>query len=137
MRSVRRAGRSSATGRARPVPSLVVLSTVLVASLLPAACGTRSDVFAGRYESGFETSAFHPCGSEEQWWVTADSAAWARLHEPPARVDSVGYLEAVAFVRLRGRRSPPGEYGHVGAYDRELTVTEVLEVRPPEEAECR
>jgi len=110
---------------------------VLLATLLGAACGAPPDVFAGRFESGFETSAFHPCGSEEQWWVTADSGAWARLHAPPARTDSGGYLEAVAFVRLRGRRSPRGEYGHVGAYDRELRVTEVLEVRPPAEAECR
>lgn len=125
----------SSPARARD-RALAVLLAALVAGLLAAGCGSRADLHAGRYESGFETSAFYPCGSDEQWWVTADSAAWARLHAPPARIDSAGYLEAVAFVRLRGRVSPPGEYGHVGAYDRELRVSEVLEVRAPEEGEC-
>lgn len=115
-----------------------VIAAILAGALavLAAGCGSPADLHAGRYESGFETSAFYPCGSDEQWWVTADSVAWARLHSPPARVDSSGYLEAVAFVRLRGRVSPPGEYGHVGAYDREIRVGAVMEVTAPEKGEC-
>lgn len=122
-------------------PSVVAAVTAAVpagvlAAVLATGCGSPADIHAGRYESGFETSAFYPCGSDEQWWVTADSAAWARLHSPPARVQSAGHLEAVAFVRLRGRASPPGEYGHVGAYDREIRVDEVIEVTAPEEGKC-
>ena len=104
--------------------------------LLSAACGSRVDLHEGGFVSGFETSAFYPCGSDEQWWVVADSAAWAELHAPSARIDSGGYRTVTAFVRVRGRVSPPGEYGHVGAYDRELEVSEVLEVRAPGTAEC-
>lgn len=134
------ASRSGGTGaRSHGIDERIAL---LVALLLvglvtaTAACGSRADLHAGRYESGFEASAFYPCGSDEQWWLTADSASWARLHAPPARIDSGGYREATAFVRVRGRVTGPGEFGHMGAYDRELTVTEVLEVRAPEEGSC-
>lgn len=117
----------------RLLPSLGLLASLLA---VQAAGCQDADVHEGRFASGFETSAFYPCEVDEQWWVHADSAAWAKLHAPPARRDTAGYLEAVAFVRLRGEVSPPGEYGHMGAYQREFQVSEVVEIWGPEERSC-
>jgi len=98
--------------------------------------GPTSGEFAGYYTNGFEVSAFVPCeesgatGSGEGWWLGADPginfyeqySAIAASVNPPAG----GYV--TVFVRFRGTASPPGNYGHLGAYSREVTVHEVLEM---------
>lgn len=38
---------------------------------------------------------------------------------------SAGEDYVPVYVHLRGRLSPPGQYGHLGAYTREVTVTEI------------
>lgn len=81
------------------------------------------EVYAGHYSTGFEVSAFTECGSGEAWWVrgTADLQVQAKAANDGAAYEPV-------FVRVRGTLSEPGTYGHLGAYPRELTVTEVIEV---------
>lgn len=96
----------------------------------------------GGYVSGLETSSFTPCAAEyegEQWWLDADSASWARLERVMDRLrpDTAGsWVHAEAFVAVRGSVTDRGEYGHVGAYDRRIRVTEVLEAVPADSASC-
>jgi hypothetical protein len=40
------------------------------------------------------------------------------------------------YAVLKGERSGRGEYGHLGGYQRGFRVSEVVEVRLPEEGEC-
>lgn len=133
---------------ARPLrrPAALVLTgsaaaLALAAMALIQGTGTQEAVFEGRYTSGFEVSGFDPCGerwSGESWWVMADSAARAGLR---ASLDEVregrGPGDYVTiFVEVRGAVTDTGRYGHVGAYDRRLRVTELLSARPADSAAC-
>lgn len=68
--------------------------------------------------------------------VTADSAAWVGLQKgPEGTVPDAAAFRRV-FVRVRGKISQPAAYGHFGAYDRRLRVTEVLAVSAAYSAGC-
>jgi hypothetical protein len=86
--------------------------------------------YAGLYAQGFETMAFRPCDREASWWVAETGDLSARYHEVAARA----YDPVYAVVK--GTVGPEGHYGHMGAYTRELRVTEVVEVRRPSPGEC-
>jgi hypothetical protein len=99
---------------------------------------TSEGEFRGYYTSGFEVSSFVACdqagttdpGYGEGWWLEAEpesgfyeqyNALSSQVSPPPG-----GYV--TVFVRFRGRLSPPGSYGHLGAYARTVTVQEVVEL---------
>lgn len=89
-----------------------------------------STEYAGVYSQGFEVDSFQPCGSPEQWWVTRGE----ELRERYRQVATRPYEEV--YVVVRGRVGPPGHYGHMGAYARELSVDEVVQVRPAPRGRC-
>ncbi|MBA3968719.1 MAG: hypothetical protein H0X52_01300 [Gemmatimonadetes bacterium] len=97
-----------------------------VASVAEAKQGSPTERFSGFYEVGWEKEAFRPCGTQEEWWswstgkiIEEDPRGWGR-----------------AFVVLEGEVSPPGSYGHLGQYRREIVITRVIEVRAAPGAEC-
>lgn len=90
-----------------------------------------TDEFEGHYTVGFEVNSFVPCGSKEAWWVTGS----AELVECVGEIDHYNYR--TVFARVKGSESRKGEYGHLGAYDREFEVKEVLECRPPSDDDCQ
>lgn len=94
--------------------------------------------FRGHYTPGFEVSRFIACNAlpgDQPWWVILsahalqqrDSAMRTVLPGPGSRV----------FVRWRGVAGAPGETGHLGQSVRHLQVVELLELRTPEEGDCR
>jgi hypothetical protein len=86
---------------------------------------------AGLLTFGFETSSFLPCGHQEAWWVRGRedlTQHYAALELPPGQS---------AYARLRGERSDRGHYGHLDIYRYELEVTEVLELRRAQAADCQ
>jgi hypothetical protein len=93
----------------------------------------RDGSFGGVYISAFETSSFRPCGSADSWWLT--DASGALFNQLPS-ANSPPFLR-VAFVRVEGQRSGRGQYGHLGAYPFELTVSAVLEVAADTTGKCR
>ena len=84
----------------------------------------------GHYASGFEVSALVPCGSSERWWTTGIPDAEYR-----AIAGNMDYVDV--YVRVRGIQSGPGSYGHMGAYERQFRVTEILELRAATADDCR
>jgi hypothetical protein len=98
--------------------------------------GSTESEFRGYYTSGFEVSSFVPCASGDVpgygagYWLNSEpesgfydqySQLSQSVNPPPG-----GYV--TVFTRFRARLSPPGSYGHLGAYSHEITVTEVLEM---------
>jgi hypothetical protein len=98
--------------------------------------GLRAGEFQGHFTAGFEVSSFVPCGSPaapgygQGYWLSADAdvnfyqqydQAIAGLNPPPG-----GYT--TVYVRFKGELSPPGSYGHLGAYSHEILVTDLLEI---------
>jgi hypothetical protein len=115
---------------------------LLACLLLVTACGQltgpQSRTFRGQFVWAFEASAFTPCGGTEAWWVSFASEAVAQ--EVSARVPwpiELGAPVQPVYVEWRAERSGRGEYGHMGAYGREIRVTEVLEVRTWTPESCR
>jgi len=91
--------------------------------------GPASGEFSGYYTSGFEVSSFVPCDeAAEQWWLSSDPAI--NFHDQyqalvaPVSPPSGGYVPV--FLHFVGTVSAPGSYGHLGAYQREVTVEEVI-----------
>ena len=94
--------------------------------------------FRGTYETGFEVSWFLPCGAErgdDRWWVTLGNDA---LRQRDSLAKRLADRPRAVFVRWRGTVSPkmPAGTGHMGRGSRYMLVTEILELRPAEEAGC-
>ncbi len=103
---------------------------VLVSGCAHAAAASPPEEFRGHYTYGFEVEAFEPCGSRERWWVVRGEELYRRhreISEPYTRV----------FAVIRGSTGPRGRHGHLGQYEREVVVEEVLEVRPATDDDCR
>src|SRR5262245_40694948 len=107
------------------------LATTLVVVL-----GSCGDPFAlldgsfhGHYAQGFEINDFLPCGARDgqQWWVVGSIQSVEQF----MRDHSVGTV----YVRWRGELSDEGLYGN--GLERELDVTEVMEVREVRSDDCR
>lgn len=115
-----------------------VRAFAVVIAVTLSGCSLFDDIFGdetyrGVVSFGFEVSSFAPCGGDQQWWVTDGDA----LLELQTRYnDLVEFPYTKAYARLKGNRSRIGEYGHLGAYQREFEVTEVIEVRALDEGEC-
>jgi len=94
--------------------------------------------YRGTYVTGFEVSWFRPCEAErgdDRWWVTLTDGALRQRDSLAKRL--TGQPRSV-FVRWRGTVGPkmPTGAGHMGLGSRYLLVTEILELRPVEEAGC-
>jgi hypothetical protein len=89
------------------------------------------EIVSGLYSWGFEVSDFRPCGLDEKWWVvgsepelsTRYNALTLETYEP-------------VYARLAGIKSRPGQYGYLGAYDRQFEVREILELRTLQNDDC-
>lgn len=108
---------------------------MLTLVLALAGCATLTDATASReytglYASGFEVEGFVPCGTEESWWVAGGEELRERYREVATRP-----YEAV-YVVVRGEVGPEGRYGHLGAYPREIEVSDLVEIRPARPGEC-
>ncbi len=95
----------------------------------------------GHYSYGFETSEFVPCGLDERWWVRGQEGAvyvglLDRLRRFDPKVDSPAAKGRV-YAEFRGDTTARGRYGHVGGYQRELVLHEVLDVRPVRPDDCK
>lgn len=94
----------------------------------------RPRVYEGHLSVGFETSAFLPCDpdyKDERWWASGlPPEGHARYRELTTKMYEPVYL------KVRAVRSRKGSYGHLGSYQRELTILELLELRPAQPGDC-
>jgi hypothetical protein len=80
-----------------------------------------SQTHRGYYTFGFEVSAFQPCWSDERWWVSEGSGL---LHERLIQLSGSPHGEI--YAEVRGVISERGAFGHLGRYDRDIAIHEVL-----------
>lgn len=122
----------------RKSASIAVTLVSAIAVISMTGCSLLGDVFGdSEYEGivtlGFEVVSFAPCRGGEQWWMTGGDG----FDELQTKYNSLTELPyEPVYAVLKGDRSGQGEYGHLGAYQREFEVSEVVEVRLPEEGEC-
>lgn len=117
------------------LPLLLLTLAALACQTLAPTPGPTTDEFEGYYASGFEVSSFVPCGMSQDasygigYWLNGTSDFYERyttLVQSSGHDPATGYFSV--YVRFTGELSPPGHYGHLGAYEREITVTELLEI---------
>ncbi len=107
---------------------MVLLACMLAACTLPG-FNEEPQVYEGFVVFGFEVSAFHPCDVEETWWLHGDREGEAFDALIEAYSAATGYPQEeyrFVFVRVAGEVGPEGTYGHMGAYEREFTLTRFL-----------
>ena len=87
----------------------------------------------GTVSFGFEESAFRPCDRKEQWWIVGGDV----VADLQSKYNDLGvsWYEPV-YARLKGDAGSRGEFGHLGAYQREFKVLEILEMRLLKPDEC-
>ena len=87
-------------------------------------------VWRGVYESGFETSRFRPCDQPDaRWWLVPNGEMAEQVAELLDTYGGDGRGRWVAVeATVEGTLGDAGQWGHLGDYDRELTVTGVREV---------
>jgi len=84
--------------------------------------------YAGIWMWGFESSSFAPEGAADgPWWLSAEGEAWEELSAPIRRSGRGAWGRA--HLLIDGELTPLGAYGHLGAYRREVRVTNVIEAR--------
>ena len=83
-----------------------------------------SQRLSGTWDWQFETSAFTTDAGEGPFWLHAEGQAWEDLNAPfrEAGLGPWGQLRVV----VEGELSEAGQYGHLGAYSRQLIVTRVV-----------
>jgi len=119
-----REGRKAGKERARHPP---------IAGLTLVDFGYVPATVEGFVSIGFERSEFLPCGETAAWWLPFRKD----LNDRYAAL-APGKTPVKVFARLQGFSSPEGRpYGHLGAYPREFVVTEVIELRPARDNDCR
>jgi hypothetical protein len=84
----------------------------------------------GLFSASPTIQTFRPCGVDESWW--------------PEGLDLYGRYKAAGaqdldqvYARVRGEVSERGAYGHFNAYEREIRVTALLELRARRDDDCR
>jgi hypothetical protein len=107
-----------------------LLATAIVCLLFLAwLAGDRREVsLDGTYESGPEQSKFFPDGdcSKKPFWFNGSTEL---DYDWNARVKALGYPTALR-VKLIGRVSRLGKYGHLGGYPREVWPIKIISVDP-------
>lgn len=97
--------------------------------VLAAGCASSSGeptaVYSGEWEWRFETSSFAPTDRRGPWWLAGEGDVWDQLSAPIMQAGN-GPWGRVRLV-IEGELSAPGRYGHLGAYERELRVTRVIQ----------
>ncbi|MGE0595471.1 MAG: hypothetical protein AB7P07_03855 [Hyphomonadaceae bacterium] len=81
--------------------------------------------FSGVWTWSFETSSFAADDGAGPYWLEAEGAVWREITAPIDR-SGRGPWGRTRLV-IEGEVSAPGAYGHLGAYERRLRVTRVIE----------
>ncbi len=94
-----------------------------------AACATPAGpkTYSGEWDWHFETSSFRAADGQGPYWLAAEGSAWDQIVAPLQR--SGGGPWGRVALTVEGELSAPGQYGHLGAYERQLRVIRVIDAR--------
>ena len=93
----------------------------------------RAEV-GGHFIWGAEVNVFSPCGSDQEYWVVADSATHSALRTQYLAFGLPPY-EAV-FVSVRGEMGPVLDCGFCDQYDGSFRVEDLMTMESPGPEDC-
>jgi len=111
---------------------LAIVLCSLCGCVTPPEPQTQVGTFRGYYTKGSEVSVFSPCGRRELWWVTGHSEPLLAAVTSPR-----GLVGGTIYTEFTGELSPPGSFGHLGAYRRQVTVQHMAVARAPKSEDCK
>lgn len=112
------------------IVGLAALTTVLF--ILYGQYAANKSIYSGFVEFGFESQSFRPCGGGPQWWLMGPA-----LPELSQRYQELaGAHYQPLYAELQAVLSEPGNYGHMGVYEREMEVVEVVALDIQGPADC-
>lgn len=132
---------------------LILLSVfAFMLSILLGSCTSPQDsIFEGLFSTSFEVSIFYPCGvstpnSVEDGFGDFDTGYWLTSTRDSGfneQLKSYEYLlaptgELNMYVKFIGTTSPENQngYGHLGMYSKQITVKELLDMKPWVDNQC-
>ena len=90
----------------------------------------QKSTYRGYFRSGFEQSDFYlKDGAGEAIWFEADGALWDQINAHLVEKEGRGRFVALE-LEVRGRLDDAGSYGHLGAYEKQLTATAITALLP-------
>lgn len=130
----------------------LIAITVMLPDLLTACVSPRDSIYEGLLSTSFEVSVFYPCSmsapteyvegvgyKETGYWLisTPDSGFNEQLKTFHSYREPTGQLNM--YVKIVGTVSPTKEfgYGHLGMYSNQITVKEVLDMKPWVDNQCQ
>jgi|GEM_PF-1800896 len=111
-----------------PMRRKVAQSAACFVFLIVMGCGPqRAAPIEGYYRYGFEQSAFYPVEGGVPFWLEAEGASWDQIHA--FYVDGPGRGGGMTLhLTVEGDLQSGGGYGHLGAFETRLVVTNILVV---------
>jgi hypothetical protein len=95
-----------------------VLVAVAIAVLTSSCASTGSTQLSGHYYWGHEVETFHPCGSEQAFWVVGDAALLQPLRDKAMGVSqAIGKPYAPIYVEASGVAEGKAKDGFAADYD--------------------
>ena len=90
----------------------------------------QQTTYRGFLRSGFEQSDFYlKDGAGEVIWFEAEGDLWDQINAHLVKQEGRGSFVALE-LEVRGRLLDAGSYGHLGAYERQLTATAITALLP-------
>ena len=122
--------------------------TIMPAMLLASCKSPQDSIYEGHFISAFEVSAFFPCGTENvdgagywdfAYWLTSTPESGFSEQLATFISQSESKWEYNLYVKVVGKTSPTKKngYGHLGMYSNQITVKEVLEMKPWDDSHCQ
>ena len=90
----------------------------------------------GHYTWGHEVRSFTPCGSDESFWVTGDTALMQQLRDRAAQPSQVEPYQPIYIEVSAVPDSQPAD-GFAADYDGVYRFTKVHAVQEPAPTDCR
>jgi len=126
----------------------LIIITIMLSNLLASCTSLQDSIFEGLFSTSFEVSVFYPCDTEYvegvynkdlEYWLTStsDSGFNEQLKTFHSLIEPTGQLKM--YVQFVGRISPTKQngYGHLGMYSNQITVTEILDMKPWVDTLCQ
>lgn len=106
----------------------LMIPVLLALALGACASAPKTKTYSGTYISGMAVETFTLDGGAERHWVVAERDAREALQALVPNTLAPGQGARVAVV-VEGQRSRRGQYGPMGAYEREMLIRRVVSAR--------
>ena len=106
----------------------------IISLLIASGSVNAQETYKGHYVRAREHSGFSPCGGDVTWWLEGTrSSVYSELEEfinKNSLRSGKSYLKPNIpfYIEVTGTRSAKGKWGHMGRYQYQLTVEEIIEM---------